>query len=244
MASTRVQVCGRVVAELNGRRIDTDLPGRQGRLLFVYLVSNRFRAATRDELVDALWPNEAPANADGALSALLSKLRRVATLEGRGEVRLVLPADAWVDLEAATEALHRAESAISRRAATDAWAPARVAQHIAVRGFLPGEDAPWIIETRRRLDAIHLRALEIVAQACLDIGGGELDTAERAARTLVEKAPFRESGYRSLMEVLASRDNRAEALRVYENLREVLREELGTSPSHATQELHKKLLGG
>ena len=37
------------------------------------------------------------------------------------------------------------------------------------------------------------------------IGGGELDTAERAARQLIERAPYRESGHRLLMETLEAR---------------------------------------
>ena len=45
------------------------------------------------------------------------------------------------------------------------------------------------------------------------------------------------------MEVLAARDNRAEALQVYDELRTMLREELGTAPSPATKELHRMLLG-
>ena len=52
--ATRIQICGRVVATVDDRRIERDLPGRQGRLLFVYLVCNRLRDTSRDELVDAL----------------------------------------------------------------------------------------------------------------------------------------------------------------------------------------------
>jgi DNA-binding SARP family transcriptional activator len=44
------------------------------------------------------------------------------------------------------------------------------------------------------------------------------------------------------MEALARRDNVAEALRVYEELRLKLRDELGASPSTGTQELHRTLL--
>jgi SARP family transcriptional regulator, regulator of embCAB operon len=39
--STRVQLCGSFAVELSGRRIDNMLPGRQGRLLFAYLVLSR-----------------------------------------------------------------------------------------------------------------------------------------------------------------------------------------------------------
>ena len=49
--------------------------------------------------------------------------------------------------------------------------------------------------------------------------GTELAAAERSGRALVEAAPFRESGYRLLMEALAAQENIAEALRVYERLR-------------------------
>jgi DNA-binding SARP family transcriptional activator len=242
LAETRIQLCGRVVAVLDGLRVEHDLPGRQGRLLFVHLVANRLRAVPRSELEQAIWPEDAPDSVDSALSALLSKLRRLVPLEGRTEVRLVLPSGAWVDLEAAAEGLHRAESAAARRAWTDVWGPARVAQHIAARGFLAGEDAPWVVEVRNRLEGIHLRSLELVAEACLGIGGGELDTAERSTRTLVARAPFREAGHRLLMQVLDARGNRAEALQAYEELRTLLRDELGASPSPATQDVHRRLL--
>ena len=212
-------------------------------MLFVYLVVNRLRPAPRDELVEAIWPDAPPLNVDSALSALLSKLRRVVELEGRGDLRLLLPTDAWIDLDAAREALHRAESAVAREAWHEAWGPVRVTQHVAARGFLPGESAPWIEAVRHGLEGIELRALELSAHACLRIGGSELDTAERSARALVAKAPFRESGHRLLMEILAARANRAEALQVYERLRVLLREELGVTPSPESQALHRSLLG-
>jgi SARP family transcriptional regulator, regulator of embCAB operon len=242
---TRIQLCGQIVATLDGLRIESGLPGRQGRLLFAYLAANRQRAAPRSELIDAVWPDELPGAPESALSALVSKLRRVVgqeRLEGRGELRLVLAEDAWIDAEAAAEALHRAEAAHARSDWPTAWVAARVTQHIAVRPFVAGADAPWIEEKRRQLEGAYLRALELAAHASLQIGGGELNTAERSARTLIRQAPFRESGYRYLMEVLAARDDRADALHVYDQLRTLLRDELGTSPSPATQELHRALL--
>ena len=239
LGSTRIQLCGRVTVELEGRRVEDELPGRQGRLLLVYLAAHRKRPATRDELLEAVWPDRKSAD---ALSPMLSRLRRIVPLEGRGSVQLALPSDAWIDLEAATESLHRAESAVARGAWAEAWGPARVAQHVCARGFLPGEEAAWIDELRGRVEETYLRSLELVAQSCVRIGGAELDTAERSARRLLERAPYRETGYRALMEVLQARENSAEALQVYERLRTLLRDELGASPSPATQELHRKLL--
>ena len=240
MAATRIQLCGRLVVRLDGRRVEAELPGRQGRLAFAFLAVHRHRPVPRDELTDALW---AEPGASDRLSPLLSKLRAVVPLEGRGEVRLALPADAWLDVEAAAEGLHRAESAVARGDHRGAWSPARVAQHVASRSFLAGEHAPWIDEQRRRLDEILVRSLELVGRACVEIGAGELDTAERAARALIARAPYRESGHRLLMEVLAARGNPAEALLVYDALRSRLREDLGAAPSAETQALHRRLLG-
>ncbi len=76
----------------------------------------------------------------------------------------------------------------------------------------------------------------------LDLDRLELNTAERTARALIRQAPFREDGYRYLMEALAARGNAAEALNVYETLRTLLRDELGAAPSSATQDLHRALL--
>jgi DNA-binding SARP family transcriptional activator len=243
---TRLQLCGRLAVTIEGERLEERLPGRQGRLLFVYLSLHRTRPARRDELAGALWPEQPPAAPDTALSALLSKLRRIlgeGRLEGRNDVQLVLPPGTWVDLEAATEGIHRAEAAIARGDWAAAWGPARVAQHVAVRGFMPSEDAPWVQQQRRQLEAVYARALELTAHACLGVGGAELDTAERSARRLVGAAPFRESGYRLLMQILAARGNTAEALLVYDDLRCRLRDELGAAPSAETQTLHGSLLG-
>jgi pentatricopeptide repeat protein len=110
------------------------------------------------------------------------------------------------------------------------------------RGFLSDEDAEWIREIRHELDALRVRALECYAQSCLGVGGTELAAAERAGQELTKLAPYRESGYRHLMQALARTGNTAEALRVYEQLRIRLREELGTAPSHETLALHERLI--
>jgi len=243
---SRVQVCGRLAVTRAGERVEALLPARQGRLLFTFLVVHRARVVTRDELVDALWPaGPAPPAADATLRALLSRLRRVlgADVVPPGDPpRLALPDDAFVDLEAARAALHRAEAAVAEGAFTRAWAPARIALHTAERGFLPAHDAPWAAAIRRELDELRLRAVESVGAAGMGMGGGELDAAERAGRRLVALAPYRESGHRLLMEALAARGNPAEAALVFARLRERLRDDLGLTPCAATRSTAEKLL--
>lgn len=243
-ATLRIQICGPLIVERGGRRLDHLLPGRQGRLLFTYLVVNRHRQIPRDQVAEALWLEPDPGAVDARLNPLLSKLRRVLNpdaVEGRSTLRLWLP-DVWVDLEAAVEAIHRAESAVAQCEWTRAWGPVLTALFVSERDFLPGEDNPWIDEIRHQLDELRLRALEAYAATEIGIGGTELAGAVRAGRRLVNLAPLRESGYRHLMEALAAQDNLAEALHVYTQLSDCLREQLGVSPSPATRTLYEELL--
>src|ERR671928_221965 len=73
---------------------------------------------------------------------------------------------------------------------------------------------------------------------------GDLTTAEQEARTLIAAAPFRESAHRLLMEVHEAAGNPPEALRAFEDLRQLLREELGTTPGAVAMAVHGRLLRG
>ncbi len=243
---TRIQLCGRFVVRLDGRRVEETLPGDKGQLLFAYLVLNRLRPIARGELLIAVYGEEATPDHHPRLTVLLSKLRRVVgpeLLTGRGQIELVLSADAFVDVEAALEGLHRAESHIAKGEWAEAWGPSGVAYHIASRPLLQSHDHPWLDDWRRRLDDVRLRGLECLAAARLGLGGPTLPQAADCARQLIELAPFRETGYVILMEALAESGNVAEALRIYDRLRLLLRDELGIAPSPAVQSVHRRLLG-
>jgi DNA-binding SARP family transcriptional activator len=241
----RIQLCGRFVADLDGSRIEDTLPGRLGRVLFAYLVLNRARPVPRDTLLMAVWGEDSPAETRNALNVLLSKLRHGVGAEhfrGRAEIELLLPLTTFVDVEAALEGAHRAESAIAEGRWAQAWGPAGIAYHVGTRPFLAGLEAPWIDEWRRRLEEVRLRGLECFAAAGLGLGGPALAQAEERARMLTGLAPYRETGHRLLMEALARRGNVAEALLAYERLRVLLREELGIAPSSTVQDVHRRLL--
>jgi DNA-binding SARP family transcriptional activator len=244
-ASTRIQLCGPTVIERDGVRLEGLLAGHQSRQLFAYLVLNRHRPIGRVELVEALWPGQRHPAAESGLNPLISKLRKVlglGVIDGRSSLRLRLEADARVDVESATESVHRAESQVALGEWRRAWGPSLVALFVAEREFLPGEDAPWIDEQRDQLADIRLRALETYAVAALGTGGTEVPAAVRAGRQLIRLLPFRESGYQVLMRALAAEGNVAEALRVYADLCDILRHELGVSPCATTQGVHAHLL--
>jgi DNA-binding SARP family transcriptional activator len=229
---TKVQLCGRLAVSVGGRRVERDLPGRQGRLLLAFLARNRLRTPGRDETLAVIWPD----GRDGGLAPLLSKLRRVVELDG---LRVVVD---QVDVEDAADALHRAESALAQGDPHRAWAPAQVAMFVCGRTFMAGEESLWVDEERRELGRMHLRAIEAYGVATLEIGGTELAAAVRVGRELVAREPYRESGHRILIDALDREGNTAEALLVYEALRAKLREDLGINPSEPTQQLHRRLL--
>jgi DNA-binding SARP family transcriptional activator/tetratricopeptide (TPR) repeat protein len=243
-----IRLCGRVAVGTTDGLAGAALPGRQGQLLLAYLVCHRTRACPRYELEDVLWPKaSAPASSDSALSSLLSKLRRALgpdALMGRAELRLSLPEPLWVDTEALADGVEVTAQALDDRRWSDAAAQARAALAFGAEPFLAECDGPWVQERRREVEGLRLRALEALGEAGLRIGGRELDAAEHAARTAVGLAPFRESAHRLLMEIHEAAGNPAEALRAFDELRQLLRDELGTAPGPAVMAVYERLLRG
>src|SRR3954447_14854963 len=244
-AEVTIELCGHLSVSVDGRRCEADLPGRQGRLALAHLALHAGRPVTRERVIAALWGEDAPAGHSQALNVVLSKLRRAlgpGVIENAGERAVQLTPVARVDLEEAQPAL---DAAFAARDGGDwpavAEAAGRVAE-LADAGLLPGYEAGWLEESRRRLEELGLQARELHGDAGLALGGSELAQAERAAQELVEKAPFRESGYLLLMRVREAQGNVVEALRVHERLRTLLRDELGVAPGPQVQAEFERLL--
>ena len=247
----RVFLAGRVAVEANGRVIDeARFPGRKGRLLFAYLVAAQGRPVPRDELAEVLWENGPPATWEKALTVIASKVRALLAdsgLDGAtaltgafGCYRLEFPEGAWVDVVAATGAADAAEDALANGDLEQATTDATLAASLLQQPVLPGDDGEWVDKKRREFAEIRVRALRVLADACLRIG--ESADAVKWAAELIAFEPFSESGYRRLMEAHVAAGNRAEALRVYERCRRLLADELGTYPSPETEELYRRLL--
>jgi DNA-binding SARP family transcriptional activator/ABC-type branched-subunit amino acid transport system substrate-binding protein len=249
--NVEVFLVGRVAVEADGVLIDeARFPGRQGRLLFAYLVAELGRPVPRDELAEALWGESPPATWDKALAVLVSKLRGLLAdcgLDGAnvltsafGCYRLDLPADSWVDVIATADAVQEAEAALAAGDFENATAAAALAESLVQKPFLPGEDGTWVEGKRRELTGVRDRALTVLAVASLRLG--DATEAAQWAEKAIALEPFRETGYRRLMEAHAAAGNRAEALRVYDRCRRLLAEELGAYPSPETESIYRDLL--
>ena len=238
---------GRVALEANGHLLDERrLPGRQGRLLFAYLAAEPGRPVPRDELAEAIWGEAPPATWEKGLTVIVSKLRSVLAADGIvltnafGCYRLELPGGSWVDVTAASGAARDAEEALAAGDCEQAKTAAASAVALLSQPFLPGEEIAWVERERRELADVHARALNVLAEVCL-LSGDAAEAAEWAEQT-ISLTPYRESGYRRLMEAHVAAGNPAEALRVYERCRRLLADELGTYPSLETESIYRTLL--
>jgi DNA-binding SARP family transcriptional activator len=237
----------------NGERLlrESQLGGPQGRFVLVYLVTERKRAVTQSELAEALWPDSLPASWTLALSAIVSRLR--SRLAGVGLPRSHIignafgcyqftpPAETWVDVEAALAGVDAADGALVAGNPQAAFGPSLIATTILRRPFLPGHDGPWVDDRRASLAASLVRALDCRVEAL--IAYHELGLALANAREAVRLEPYRESGYRRLMRVLVAAGDRAEAVRAYNQCRDLLERELGVAPSAETEALYREIAG-
>lgn len=244
----RIYLTGRVTIETDDGLVEPSaFPGRQGRLAFVRLAAEP-RRIEREMLADILWPDALPDAWDGALSAIVSKLRRTlaradlgAALEAAdGCYELRLPPGSWIDLREAVNAIDRAEGDLRRGDTASAWSNATVASAIFRRRFLPGEAGPWVEGMRRRLLDYELRTHDVLAAVW--IARGDPTTAMESARRAVDLAPFRETTHARLMEVQLAAGNRAEAIRTYEVLRALLADTMGIEPGERVQALYERAI--
>ncbi len=244
-SGTRIRLCGQLRVELEGEQREAALRGRQGRLLFAYLALHRDRPVRRDELVEALWAGNGAPPSETALAPVLSRLRAAVapgTIDGREQLTISLPEPVWVDAEAAQTLLDAARDELRQGRSQAAVAAAREAALLAAPGLLPGYEAPWLEAPRAALEDLRVEALEVAAEAALALGGAELPGAEADARAAVAAAPYRESARVVLISVLQARGNVAEALLAFEDVRSLLREELGAAPGPELLALHERLL--
>jgi DNA-binding SARP family transcriptional activator/tetratricopeptide (TPR) repeat protein len=236
-----IRLCGRLSVEIGGEAREQMLHGRQGRLLLAFLVLNRQRPLRRDELIEAIWGHGGGAPpSDGALAPVLSRLRRAlapAAIDGRDGVMLRLPEPAWIDVETAHESLARARES---DAPEQRLALAQETARLVEPGLLPGLEAPWLDEQRGSLEDLRIEALELAAHAARTVDPA---LAEKLARSVVAVARFRESAWVALIAALRARGNVAEALQAYDEVRRLLRDELGAVPGRELMALHGRLLG-
>jgi DNA-binding SARP family transcriptional activator len=244
------RILGPLEVVANGRPLE--LGRRKQRAVLAILLVHANRVVSLDRLVDELWGSDPPAQAIGSLQAYVSHLRRL--LEPERSART--PAEVLVSqrpgyrLMVAGGALDasRFETLTSTgRALLEAGTYDEAASVLAEglqlwRGPVLADfaDASFVSVERARLEELQLVAEEDRAAAELALGRHTTLIAE--LEHLVAAHPFREGLHGLWMLALYRSGRQADALRAYQEARQVLRDELGIDPSAQLRQLEADIL--
>ncbi|MFF9203100.1 BTAD domain-containing putative transcriptional regulator [Streptomyces sp. NPDC014986] len=215
--------------------------GARLRALLTVLALRPGRTMPVGLLVDEVWDGDPPADATGALQALVGRLRRVlgadAVASAEGGYRLAAAPDD-IDLHRfgrlAGEGLRAladgdpAKAAVVLDDALTLWRGP-------VLGGLPGHTA----ETAR-LETRHLEVLRARHTAALALGDAEQRLPELTA--LCDGHPLDEPLQALRLRALRDTGRTAEALAAFEDVRRLLADRLGSGPGAELRALHAELL--
>lgn len=208
----------------------------------VRLLAVTGRPVPVERLVDVLWPGADPAHGRGSLRTAASQIRQIL-----GEDVLVRRDDAlglagvWVDASAfaarASTARHRLSTGDTGGGLAAAWEAV-----LLYNGDLCEDQAyaDWVDVERVRLRRLLRHLLLDAGQAAL--AAGWLRDAVELAHLALDVDPCAERAHRVLMRAYAGLGETGQALRIYDDCRRVLAEQLGADPDERTRALHLHLL--
>src|SRR6201996_8535466 len=245
----RVGVLGPVRAWLADQELPAGPPRQQAVLGMLAMRANR--VVSRDELVDAVWGQQAPASAEGGVHTYVAGLRRVlepgrsrrgpsqvlASAAGGYVLRLDPGQVDAIVFERGLGAGRRLRGAGDLSGAVAALDGALAEWHGSAFAGVPG---PFAGSERVRLAELRPAAAEERADVRLDLGRHEQAVPELAS--LVAEHPLRERMRGLLMIALYRCGRQAEALQAFHDTREVLADELGIDPSPELSRIHQQIL--
>jgi len=245
----RVGVLGPVAAWNGDLELPVGQPRQQAVLAILAMRANRI--ISRSELVDAVWGHDAPTSAEGGVYTYVAGLRRILepgrSLRGPGRI-LVSSSAGYVlhlvpnqpDATLFEQHLNRARQL--RKNSDLAGAVAALDAALALwRGVaFSGVPGPFAETERARLGELRSAAREERADALLSVGRHEEVLPDLTV--MVADNPLQERMRGLLMLALYRSGRQAEALRVYEEGRGVLAEELGIDPGTDLSRIHQQVL--
>jgi DNA-binding SARP family transcriptional activator len=230
------------------------LGGARQRAVLAVLLLNLNEAVETERLVDEVWGDDAPLTAAKIVHNNVSQLRKLlepdVALTGNGSYQLLQRHRGGYELSLDPERLdavlfenraHEGRQTLTEGAPLVASAQLREALAL-WRGPALAEfaEVPFAQHERARLEELRLAAIADRVEADLAAGGaGEL-VAELEA--VVAQHPLSQRLREHLMLALYRADRQADALRVYQDTRRLLVDQLGIHPSPALQRLQHAIL--
>ncbi|MER6512725.1 BTAD domain-containing putative transcriptional regulator [Nonomuraea sp. NPDC001636] len=245
----RFAVLGPVRAWREGQELDLGTPLQ--RSILGMLLLREGRAVTPAEMIDAVWGEDAPPRALGALRTYVSRLRTVLepdrparsrpellTSIGRGYA-LRLPDNA-LDLTRFERGIAEAEAARKAGRLSAAAEGMRAALTLFEGEPLAGAVGPYAEHQRDRLAERRVSVIETLMDLDLQLGGHAAVVSELIA--LTAEHPLRERLRAQLMLAYYRCGRQGDALNVFTETREALIDELGIEPGSELTALHQRIL--
>lgn len=241
----RFELLGRLRAWLGDTEMDLGTPQQQA-VLGILLLQNG-GLATTDQLIGAVWGENAPRAAAGMVRSYVSRLRRALGDGVPGDViesiagGYALVASA-VEIDV-TEFHLRLEAARRLQHSGDLAAQADELRGALVlwKGMpLAGVRGEFAERERSRLLELQMSAVEDLAAA--DLALGRHAVARAALAPLTVEYPLRERARELLMLALYRAGRKADALGLYQDTRRLLADELGLDPGASLQDLQRRIL--
>ncbi|MEU1723757.1 BTAD domain-containing putative transcriptional regulator [Nonomuraea sp. NPDC005692] len=242
-------VLGPVRAWREGQELDLGTPLQ--RSILGMLLLREGRAVTPAEMIDAVWGEDAPPRALGALRTYVSRLRTVLepdrparsrpellTSIGRGYA-LRLPDDA-LDLTRFERGIAEAEAARKSGRLSAAAEGMRAALTLFEGEPLAGAVGPYAEHQRDRLAERRVSVIETLMDLDLELGEHAAVVSELIA--LTAEHPLRERLRAQLMLAYYRCGRQGDALNVFTETREALIDELGIEPGSELTALHQRIL--
>ena len=221
--------------------------------LLKVLVCRANRRASRDELIEAIWPDHEAINAAHALDSAASVLRRhilrtgevgslLLTLRSGGEAIFKLAGQhrLWVDADAL---LSLASQALRAECQGQDPLPLLEEAHALAGGEFLEDDlyAPWAQPRRHTINGARHRVLFKLVD--LYLKDERVGLAEGLLFAALEEDPTDEDALTRLMILLVEQERRQEALQLYQYTQDVLQEEQA-EPAVYTRELARRIRQG
>ena len=237
--SLKIYALGSPRALLDGENIQW--PIQQSRDLFFCLLQHE-QGLRKEEIGALFWPEHPPHKLDGVFRSTLYRLRRAVFRESvifsDGLYTFNWESDFWFDIKAYQALLNQAEK---ETAEDEKRQRLEEALALCQGEYLEGIYDDWCVLERERWRESEKTTRESLAK--LYASRGSLQRAVETYQQLVALDPYREPAHRELMRCYFRLGDRAAAIKQYQTCAQILRDDLGLSPSAETEQLYLQIIG-
>ncbi len=226
--------------------------GKRPKELLKAIVARRCRRVPREYIVEDLWPQSDAISGETSLKVTLHRLRKIlepsldrlygsSYIHVHGNLLSLDPDLCQVDTDEFESLCARGEVRQRAGDAEGAMSCFKKALDLISGEFLPDDQyVPWVDTRRHELHEKRLSLLFRAGEFSENLGDSRSAIAHYGK--ILELDPLAERACQRLMTLYSNRGMRNAAIRVFENLRKSLRDEINCEPDHLTMALYRKLI--